>query len=86
MVRADKESKEGALPAHASVGAGGHMPGAPLPGLPLQGQEGESGTHRLAAATALVFRQAAVAQLLAPVAAAIEIKMQLLLYRCHPRG
>jgi len=39
-IDADKESKEGAPPAHASVGAGGHMPGAPLPGLPLQGQGG----------------------------------------------
>jgi hypothetical protein len=37
-IDADKESKEGAPPAHASVGAGGHMPGAPLPGLPRQGQ------------------------------------------------
>jgi len=52
---ADKESKEGAPPARASVGAGGHMPGASPPGLPLQGQAKESGTRRLAAATAARF-------------------------------
>ena len=44
-IDADKESKESAPPAHASVGAGGHMPGVPFPGLSFQGYERESGTR-----------------------------------------
>src|SRR5262249_22734085 len=55
-IDADKESKEGVLPARASVGAGGHMPGAPLPGPPPPGAgEGKRYAPVLAAATAARF-------------------------------